>query len=168
MQTSIKFFLSTTSNFFLNIIVITLSNKIYNCSVPTHFMLGDHLGLKEALDKGFISKDVKRAIVHGNPDRVSEQAKLLKGAKLVAKKRGFITYVGEYNSAKIMISSTGMGSGSASIAIEELIEFGIEKIIRVGTCGGYLNEIKPGDLVVPTATLIETPVLRYLYPNYMH
>jgi uridine phosphorylase len=131
-------------------------------------MLGDHLGLKEALDKGFISKDVKRAIVHGNPDRVSEQAKLLKGAKLVAKKRGFITYVGEYNSAKIMISSTGMGSASASIAIEELIEFGIEKIIRVGTCGGYLNEIKPGDLVVPTATLIETPVLRYLYPNYMH
>ncbi|MEM3872213.1 MAG: hypothetical protein QXE05_06610, partial [Nitrososphaeria archaeon] len=117
-------------------------------------MLGDHLGLIGALKKGVLSRDFKKAIVHGNPDRVREHAKYLKDARLVAIKRGFVTYVGEYNGTKVMISSIGMGSGSASIAIEELIEFGVERIIRVGTCGGYLKEIRPGDIIIPTASLI--------------
>lgn len=132
-------------------------------------MLGDHLGLVDATKKGLIFKnDVKKAIVHGNPDRVIDHARLLKNARLVAKKRGFITFVGVYDDTKIMISSIGMGSGSASIAIEELIEFGVQRIIRVGTCGGYLKEIRPGDLIIPTASLISGPPLRYIHPNYLH
>lgn len=65
-----------------------------------------------------------------------------------------------------MISNIGIGS--ASIAIEELIEFGVERIIRVGTCGRRLNEIRAGDIIVPTASLIDGPIYAtYIQTIYM-
>ncbi|MCS7116728.1 MAG: hypothetical protein NZ896_04565 [Nitrososphaerales archaeon] len=127
-------------------------------------MLGDHLGLKSAK----IPKGLSRAVVHGDPDRVAKHAELLDEIQSFVKKRGFVTCIGKYEGLDIVISSIGMGSGSASIAIEELIELGINRIIRVGTCGAYRNDIKPGDLIVPTEVLIDGPILRYICPNYIH
>jgi len=131
-------------------------------------MLGDHLGLLRAKQEGLLPENVARAAVHGNPDRVREHAKLLDESKLIAEKRGFTTYLGRFEDKPVLISGTGMGSGSASIAIEELREVGIKKIIRVGTCGAYLPDGRPGDLIIATAALIDGPVLRYLSPNYIH
>lgn len=129
-------------------------------------MLGDHLGLMKAKKEGNFPEGVTRAVIHGNPDRVIAQAKLLDEPRLVARKRGFTTYAGKHESLPVLVSSTGMGSGSASIAIEELRELGIDKMIRVGTCGVYRRDMRAGDLVVPTSVLIDGPALRYLSPNY--
>lgn len=131
-------------------------------------MPGDHLGLANARGRGFFPEDVRRAVVHGNPDRVIQQARLLDQPRLVARKRGFTTYTGKYEGVSVLISSTGMGSGSASIAMEELIQLGINLMIRVGTCGAYLKDAKPGDLFVPTSALVDGPALRYLSPDYLH
>jgi len=130
-------------------------------------MLGDHLGLVQAKREGLISRDIKRAVIHGNPDRVIEHAKLLDESRLVAEKRGFTTYEGKYEGVPVLISSTGMGTGSAAIAIEELGELGINRMIRAGTCGAYLKDARPGDIIIPTKALIDGPALRYLAPNYL-
>jgi len=130
-------------------------------------MLGDHLGLAQAKRERLIAEDVTRAVIHGNPDRVMEQAKLLDESRLVAQKRGFTTYTGKHQGVPVLISSTGMGTGSAAIAIEELRELGIERMIRVGTCGAYLKDAGPGDFIIPTKALIDGPSLRYLSPNYL-
>ncbi|MEM3964372.1 MAG: hypothetical protein QW584_01445 [Thermofilaceae archaeon] len=127
----------------------------------------DHLGLLEAIKQGTLSKLPSKAVVHGNPDRVEIHASYLREPRLVARKRGFVSYVGYYDGELVLITSSGMGAGSASIAFEELIELGVNTIIRVGTCGSYRSYIKPGDLIIPTEVLLESPVLRYIFPDYL-
>lgn len=127
----------------------------------------DHLGLFEARRRGLLEANVRKAVVHGNPDRVEAHAGYLREARLVARKRGFVSYVGYLGEEPVLITSSGMGAGSASIVFEELVELGIERIVRVGTCGSYRALVKPGDLVVPSEVLIDGPVLRYVYPDYL-
>ena len=51
------------------------------------------------------------------------------------------------------MSSTGIGSPSAAIAVEELARVGAETCIRVGSCGGIQPEIALGDLVITTGAV---------------
>lgn len=48
--------------------------------------------------------------------------------------------------------STGIGSPSTAIVVEELISAGIKTLIRIGTCGGaWRKDIKNGSLIIPSA-----------------
>jgi uridine phosphorylase len=140
------------------------SDKI---AVINSLLAADHMGLLEARKKGLFTLDISKAIVHGNPDRVHEHAKLLRDYRLIALKRGFVSYLGYYKGEPLIITSSGMGAGSAAIVFEELIEHGISKIIRVGTCGSYREYIRPGDIVIPTEVLLDGPSLRYIFPDYL-
>jgi len=51
------------------------------------------------------------------------------------------------------VSSTGIGSPSAAIAVEELARVGAETCIRVGSCGGIQPEMALGDLVITTGAV---------------
>jgi len=130
-------------------------------------LVADHLGLLEARAKELFPPGVSRAIVHGNPDRVHEHAKLLSSPRVIASKRGFVSYLGFYKGESLIITSSGMGAGSAAIAFEELVEHGVSKVIRIGTCGSYRDYIRPGDIVIPTDVLLDGPVLRYIFPDYL-
>lgn len=141
----------------------TLQNDI---SFLDSLVVADHLGLLEA-KKNVMFRYTEKAIVHGNPDRVHEHAKLMENHWLVASKRGFVSYYGYYKKEPILITTSGMGTGSAAIVFEELVEHGINKILRVGTCGYYRDYIKPGDIVIPTEILLEGPSLRYIFPDYL-
>jgi DeoD family purine-nucleoside phosphorylase len=41
-----------------------------------------------------------------------------------------------------------MGCPSAAIVVEELVQLGAKRLIRVGTCGGLQPDMKLGDLVI--------------------
>ena len=41
-----------------------------------------------------------------------------------------------------------MGCPSAAIVIEELVQLGVKRLIRVGTCGGLQPDLELGDLIV--------------------
>jgi uridine phosphorylase len=41
-----------------------------------------------------------------------------------------------------------MGCPSAAIVIEELVQLGVKRIVRVGTCGGLQPDMALGDLIV--------------------
>lgn len=115
-------------------------------------------------------KDISKIVLlPGDPGRVAYIAqKYLKNAKLIAQNREFTTYVGSYKGIKITITSTGIGSPSTAIAVEELISIGAKILIRVGTCGGALKkEIKPGSIIIPTATIREEGTTKeYLPPEF--
>lgn len=82
--------------------------------------------------------------------------KYLENGKLVASYREFVTYTGFYKGIRITTTSTGIGSPSTAIAVEELINIGAKVLIRVGTCGGALKkEIKAGSIIIPTASIRE-------------
>ncbi len=95
----------------------------------------------------------KYAIVPGDPGRVEKIAALLDKPKFVAQNREFTTWSGFIDREKVLVVSTGIGGASASIAIEELINCGIDTVIRVGTCGGMQLHVKGGDAVVAMAAV---------------
>jgi DeoD family purine-nucleoside phosphorylase len=62
--------------------------------------------------------------------------------------RGMLGYTGEYEGKPVSVQATGMGCPSAAIVIEELIQLGVKRLIRVGTCGGLQPDLELGDLIV--------------------
>src|SRR5215471_1924143 len=64
------------------------------------------------------------------------------------RERGMLGYTGTWNGKPISVQATGMGCPSAAIVMEELVQLGVRRFIRVGTCGGLQPDLKLGDLVV--------------------
>ena len=51
--------------------------------------------------------------------------------------RGMLGFSGTFRGRPVFVQSTGMGCPSAAIVIEELIQLGVKRLLRVGTCGGF-------------------------------
>ena len=62
--------------------------------------------------------------------------------------RGMLGFTGIFAGKPVSVQSSGMGCPSAAIAIEELVQLGVKKIMRVGTCGGLQADLTMGDLVI--------------------
>ena len=105
-----------------------------------------HIGLK-AGDVG------EYVILPGDPKRCKKIAAYFDDAKLIADNREYTTYTGYLNGEKISVTSTGIGGPSAAIALEELVNVGAKKFIRVGTCGGMDIDVKGGDIVIATGAI---------------
>ena len=93
----------------------------------------------------------ERVIAVGDPARVEQVAKLLDESKPVNLHRGFPVYTGTYDGMRVSIACHGIGGPSASIVFEELRMLGARLIVRLGTAGGFLPEMEPGELVIPDA-----------------
>jgi uridine phosphorylase len=90
------------------------------------------------------------ALVPGDPGRVDRIAAQCDEATTVAQNREYKIVNATYESRELTICSTGIGSPSAAIAVEELAAVGVETIIRVGTTGALQEGIEIGDMVVAT------------------
>jgi DeoD family purine-nucleoside phosphorylase len=56
-----------------------------------------------------------------------------------------------------------MGCPSAAIVIEELVQLGVKKLLRVGTCGGLQPDLRMGDLIVAlSATPADSTASHYV------
>src|SRR3954468_19617775 len=65
--------------------------------------------------------------------------------------RGMLGFTGTFEGQRISVQSSGMGCPSAAIVIEELVQLGVKRIVRVGTCGGLQADMALGDLVMAIA-----------------
>lgn len=109
------------------------------------------------VNKGDIASHV---LLPGDPERTEFVAqRYLGSARLVTSYRGLVCYTGKYKGLKVTVATSGMGCPSAAIVVEELAKLGAKVIIRAGTCGGVPRNVKPGDYVVPTATVPLTGIL---------
>ena len=75
---------------------------------------------------------------------------LLQQRRLVNKNRGFLTYTGKYDGGELTIACHGIGGPSVAIVVEELAMLGARAIVRLGTCGGLVRDMKVGDIVIAT------------------
>ncbi len=87
----------------------------------------------------------------GDPARSVRVSQMLKDSKMVSKNRGLLGYTGKYADTQLSVQTTGMGCPSAAIVVEELIQLGVRTIIRIGTCGGIGEHIKPLDMIAAVA-----------------
>ncbi len=72
-------------------------------------------------------------------------------AKLVNDHRGMLGYTGTFEGHPVSVQTSGMGTPSLAIVVEELLRLGAQRLIRVGTCGGIAPGLKAGALVIATA-----------------
>jgi len=90
------------------------------------------------------------ALVPGDPGRVDRIAAQCDEAETVAQNREYKVVNATYEGRDLTICSTGIGSPSAAIAVEELHAVGVETVLRVGTTGALQEGIEIGDMVVAT------------------
>ncbi len=62
--------------------------------------------------------------------------------------RGMLGYTGEWRGKPVSVQASGMGCPSAAIVVEELVQLGVKRLMRVGTCGGLQPAHRLGDLIV--------------------
>jgi len=93
------------------------------------------------------------ALVPGDPGRVDRIAGHCENVEEIAQNREYKLVNATYEGRELTICSTGIGSPSAAIAIEELAAVGVETFIRVGTTGALQSDIEIGDMVVATGAL---------------
>jgi len=90
------------------------------------------------------------ALVPGDPGRVDRIARQCEDVQTVAQNREYTLVNASYEGRDLTICSTGIGSPSAAIALEELHAVGVETVLRVGTTGALQSGIEIGDMVVAT------------------
>lgn len=92
----------------------------------------------------------KTVIMAGDPLRIKYIAeKYLENAKLVNSIRGMYAYTGSYKGHEVSLMAHGMGMPSAGIYVYELYKYyGVDKIIRLGTCGAYKEDINLLDIIL--------------------
>jgi len=125
--------------------------KLKDTKIPYHINFGD-------------SRGAKYVLLPGDPGRVEVIADYLEHKRFHHQNREYTTYTGELNGQTVMVMSTGMGGPSTAIAIEELAHTGVETFIRIGTCGGMADDVKPGDVVIATGAIRQEGTSREYSP----
>ena len=91
----------------------------------------------------------KTVLMPGDPKRSKFIAdNFLENARLVNDVRGVQGYTGIYRGVAVSVMASGMGIPSIGIYSYELYtSFGVENIIRVGSCGGLSEDLRLRDIV---------------------
>jgi len=92
-------------------------------------------------------------LLPGDPDRVETIVEGWDDHTVVADHREYRTATGTHEGTPISVTSTGIGSPSAAIAVEELARVGADTLVRVGSCGAIQPETDLGDLIITTGAV---------------
>jgi purine-nucleoside phosphorylase len=108
----------------------------------------------EAGDKAF----AQTVLMPGDPLRAKFIAEtFLEKPVMVNGVRGMLGFTGVYKDKKISVMGSGMGQPSIGIYSYELFKFyGVENIIRVGSCGAYSAKLNVYDVLVASAAYSDT------------
>jgi purine-nucleoside phosphorylase len=92
-------------------------------------------------------------LLPGDPNRARRISERFDpgSARQVNDHRGMLGFTGTFNGQPVSVQTSGMGTPSLSIVVEELLRLGATRFIRVGTCGGIGGGLRTGDLVIATA-----------------
>ncbi|HEY6551212.1 MAG TPA: hypothetical protein VIY71_08450 [Solirubrobacterales bacterium] len=97
------------------------------------------------------------AILVGDPGRALLLAQELLGEpKMSNHARGLWGYSGHTASGSpLTIQATGIGGPSAVVVVSDLAKLGVRRVVRVGTCVGFDDDCKLGELLLATGAIAE-------------
>ena len=91
----------------------------------------------------------------------------LDDARRVTDVRNMWGFTGEYKGHRLSIMAHGMGIPSVSIYCTELIrEYGVKRVMRVGSCGTSHPDVKLRDLVIAQGASTDSGVNRMRFGGY--
>lgn len=78
--------------------------------------------------------------------------------------RNMLGYTGEFKGKRISVQGTGMGIPSISIYITELMqEYGVQNLIRVGTCGAIQKDVHVRDCILAMSASTDSQINRKVF-----
>jgi purine-nucleoside phosphorylase len=103
-----------------------------------------------------------RVLLPGDPLRAQWIAEtFLESAKCYSKVRGMLGFTGTYRGVEVSVQGSGMGMPSASIYAHELInDYGVQSLIRVGTCGALSAKLRLRDVVAAIGSSTDSAMNR--------
>jgi DeoD family purine-nucleoside phosphorylase len=108
-------------------------------------------------------------LLPGDPLRARYIAETyLDDAKEVNAERGLLGYTGAFEGKPVSVQATGMGCPTAAIVMEELIQLGVKRYLRVGTCGGLQTDLSLGDLIVALTAVAADGTARHYVGGEPH
>jgi purine-nucleoside phosphorylase len=101
-------------------------------------------------------------LMPGDPLRAKYIAETyLSDVSEVTSVRNMLGFTGTYNGTPVSVQGSGMGVPSMQIYATELIkDFGVKRIIRVGSCGAIQDDINMGDVIIGLAAGTDSMVNR--------
>lgn len=101
-------------------------------------------------------------LLPGDPLRALHIANtLLDDAVEVTRVRAMGGYTGTWRGRRVSVMGTGMGIPSSSIYATELVrEYGVKRLVRIGTCGGVSASLQLGDIVLGIGACTDSGVNR--------
>jgi purine-nucleoside phosphorylase len=78
--------------------------------------------------------------------------------------RNMFGYTGTYKGKRVSVQGSGMGVPSISIYVNELInDYGVQKLIRVGTCGAIQKDVKVRDVIIAQTSSTDSAINRVAF-----
>lgn len=107
-------------------------------------------------------------LMPGDPLRAQYIAETyLEGSRQVSEVRNMLGFTGEYKGSTVSVMAHGMGIPSASIYCTELIrDYGVKRILRVGSCGTVHPDVKLRDIVIAMGASTDSGVNRMRFGGH--
>ncbi len=107
-------------------------------------------------------------LLPGDPLRAQHIADTyLEGARRVTGVRNMLGFTGTYKTLPVSVMGTGMGIPSASIYATELVnEYGVQRLVRVGSCGGLSSKVGIRDVILAIGASTDSGVNRARYGGF--
>lgn len=109
--------------------------------------------------KGDIAETV---LLPGDPLRAKFIAEtFLENVTCYNKVRNMFGFTGTYKGRRVSVQGTGMGVPSISIyATELMVEYGVQNLVRIGTCGSIQKDVQIRDIVMAQGACTDSNVNR--------
>ena len=107
-------------------------------------------------------------LLPGDPLRAQHIAdNFLEDARRVTGVRNMLGFTGTYKDMPVSVMGTGMGIPSASIYATELVnEYGVQRLVRVGSCGGLSSKVGIRDIILAIGASTDSGVNRARYGGF--
>jgi purine-nucleoside phosphorylase len=107
-------------------------------------------------------------LMPGDPQRAELIAtEFLTGSRQVTNVRNVCGYTGTYRGRSVSVMAHGVGIPSCSLYATELIrEYGVQALIRVGSCGVLAADLRLGDVIVAMGASTDSKVNRVRFLDH--
>lgn len=92
---------------------------------------------------------------------------MLDDAREVTSVRNMLGFTGSFQGMPVSVMGTGMGIPSSAIYATELVrDYGVKRLIRVGTCGGVADAVSLGDVILAIGAATDSGINRARYNGW--